>query len=199
MRELRVVLIGGTSNVGKTTLAQALAARLGWSCVSTDKLGRHPGRPWPIDGRPVPDHVATHYASLPVAELTGEQLRHYERMWPAIKALIDAHACDDRAGRLILEGSGVWPDRVAELHDARVAAIWLTAARQTLRERIYLASRYADLALDHRVLVDKFLGRTEQYNEVMLQAVDSLGFVLVAVDSMPSPDALVERCLQVLA
>lgn len=46
INETRVILIGGSSHAGKSTLAQALAAELGWSYGSTDKRARHPGRPW---------------------------------------------------------------------------------------------------------------------------------------------------------
>jgi 2-phosphoglycerate kinase len=46
MHRARVVLIGGTSNVGKSTVAQAVAERLGFEYLSTDELARHPGRPW---------------------------------------------------------------------------------------------------------------------------------------------------------
>lgn len=43
VRDVRVVLIGGTSNVGKSTVAQVVAERLGFECLSTDGLARHPG------------------------------------------------------------------------------------------------------------------------------------------------------------
>ncbi len=46
INETRVILIGGSSHAGKSTLGQAIAAKLGWSYRSTDKLARHPGRPW---------------------------------------------------------------------------------------------------------------------------------------------------------
>ncbi|MEL7245323.1 MAG: 2-phosphoglycerate kinase, partial [Cyanobacteria bacterium J06573_2] len=42
----RIILIGGSSHVGKSTLAQSLANKLNWNYISTDKLARHPGRPW---------------------------------------------------------------------------------------------------------------------------------------------------------
>jgi 2-phosphoglycerate kinase len=45
MHDVRVLLIGGTSNVGKSTVAQAVAKKLGFEVLSTDKLARHPGRP----------------------------------------------------------------------------------------------------------------------------------------------------------
>ena len=50
---LRVVLIGGTSHVGKSTASELLAGTLGWAHVSTDSLARHPGRPW----KPAPEKV----------------------------------------------------------------------------------------------------------------------------------------------
>lgn len=48
-RELRVILIGGSSSVGKSPLAESLAAKLGWTYISTDKLARNPGGPWKTD------------------------------------------------------------------------------------------------------------------------------------------------------
>ena len=196
--DLSVVLIGGTSNVGKSTLAQALARRLGWSCVSTDSLGRHPGRPWTVAEGPIPAHVAEHYLSLSIEDLATEQLRHYARMWPQIRSLIETHARDHAAGGLIVEGSGVWPDRVAEISDPEIAAIWLTASPATVRGRIYSASRYAVLADDATILVDKFVGRSIRYNEMMLSAVRRLGLACVDVDDACSPGALLEQSLRLL-
>ena len=66
---LRVILIGGSSNVGKSTIAQSMALKLGWSYLSTDSLARHPGRPWRVGQRAVPEHVVDHYRSLSVDEL----------------------------------------------------------------------------------------------------------------------------------
>ena len=43
---MRVILIGGTSHAGKSTLGLSLAEKLGWDYLATDSLARHPGRPW---------------------------------------------------------------------------------------------------------------------------------------------------------
>ena len=85
---LRVILIGGPSHGGKSTLAQALSARLGWQYMSTDRLARYPGRPWG-ELRP---HVAEHYLSLSPDQLIEDVIRHYASMWPDIRNLITAHA-----------------------------------------------------------------------------------------------------------
>src|SRR5215468_118437 len=63
LTNLGVILIGGTSHTGKSTVAKRIAERLGAICVSTDSLARHPGRPWPA-AREVPPHVVEHYLQL---------------------------------------------------------------------------------------------------------------------------------------
>ena len=77
----RVLLIGGTSHTGKSTLAQAVATRLNWQHQSTDKLARHPGRPWSVGSEPISGEVAEHYLSLDVEELVADVLRHVEIDW----------------------------------------------------------------------------------------------------------------------
>lgn len=171
---MRVVLIGGTSNTGKSTLARAVADRLGFEHRSTDLLARHPGRPWRTPERPVPPHVAEHYASLSTQELIASVLGHYERLWPRIEELVRAHAAGDGPG-LVLEGSALWPARVASLDVPRTAAVWLTASPAVLRSRIRTAGRYTCATADERQLMDAFLARTERFQELMTDVVRALG------------------------
>jgi DNA polymerase III delta prime subunit len=198
MREIRVLLIGGTSHVGKSTLAKALAARLGGEHVSTDTLARHPGRPWATSSGPFPRHVAAHYLSLSVDELTTGQLRHYQRLWPRIEEMAAAWATDAGARRLILEGSGILPLPAAALKTPDTSAVWLTASAAVLRDRIYSASRFDDLAPEEKIIVEKFLGRTAQYDQLMLSAVSSLGLASIDTSATPSTAELMEQCLQAI-
>lgn len=165
----RVVLIGGTSNTGKSTIAHAVADRLGFVYQSTDKMARHPGRPWRTPEREVPPHVAAHYASLTPRELVAAVLQHYERMWPRIEALIRS------ADGLVLEGSGLWPDRVAALDAPGTTAVWLTAGPEVIRARIRTAGHYATATPYEKLLMDKFLARTLRYQDQMRAVVDRLG------------------------
>ncbi|WP_329115424.1 AAA family ATPase [Streptomyces sp. NBC_01465] len=168
MRDVRVVLIGGTSNVGKSTVAQVVAERLGFAYRSTDGLARHPGRPWRTSEWEVPAHVAEHYGSLTVDELIVSVLDHYERLWPRIEELVTEPG-------LVLEGSALWPERVAKLAVPGVAAVWLTAGEDVVRERIRGAGRYAEVGDGERHLMDQFLARTVRYQALMIDAVDRLG------------------------
>ncbi|HWD79886.1 MAG TPA: hypothetical protein VG497_13420 [Kribbella sp.] len=149
---MRVLLIGGTSNVGKSTVARVLARRLRFEYVSTDRLGRHPGRPWPDP----PAHVVEHYRSLTTGELLDELLAHYARMQPRIEELVAQSA------GLVLEGSGVWPPYVT------APAVWLTADEALITTRIHDSSQYTALPADRRHLVDKFVARSLAYQTRLL-------------------------------
>lgn len=196
--DLRVILIGGSSNVGKSTIAQSLAMKLGWKCISTDSLARHPGRPWKVRQKPVPEHVIEHYSSLTIDELITDVLRHYRSMWSDIEALISLHATDPSSDRLVLEGSALWPESVATLDVENVGAIWLTAKNDLFKRRISDASRYEEVSTQERYLIQKFLGRTLSYNEKMMAAIKRLGLTSVDVEDSFSVDELSEMCLGIL-
>ncbi|WSX71751.1 hypothetical protein OHB13_00690 [Streptomyces sp. NBC_00440] len=176
MHDVRVVLIGGTSNVGKSTIAEAVAGKLGFECLTTDGLARHPGRPWRTPEWEVPAHVAEHYGSLTVDQLITSVLSHYDRLWPRIEELIAAHTTEGRSNTgLVLEGSALWPVRVARLQVPYTAAVWLTADDAVLRTRVHVAGRYEAATYEERHLMDKFLSRTERYQALMIDAIDRLG------------------------
>lgn len=171
---MRVLLIGGTSNVGKSTVAEVVAQRLGFGHRSTDYLARHPGRPWRTADREVPPHVAEHYSTLAVDELISSVLGHYERLWPRIEELV--HAADG----LVLEGSALWPERVAKLTDVR--SVWLTADDATIRDRVHDGGGYATATIDERALMDRFLARSVRFQQLMLADVERLGLRRLEVD-----------------
>ncbi len=195
-RDLRVILIGGSSHVGKSTLARVLSSRLRWSRLSTDSLARHPGRPWSIEPRKVPEDVAEHYLSLSTNDLIIGVLNHYKNLWPDIEALIAWHATDPAADRLVLEGSVLWPESVATLAIDGVAAFWLTASSDLFQARIYKDSRYEDASDRQKAMIAKFLERTLSYDKRMMHAVNRLGRVSLEVEQSSSPEDLSRMVLE---
>jgi len=196
--DLRVILIGGSSHAGKSTLAQSLASRLGWSVRSTDKLARHPGYPWRMAPHTVPDHVVEHYLSLTVDELISDVLRHYLNLWSDIQNIVTSHATDLSSESLILEGSALWPESVATLNFNNVAAIWLTASNDLFEKRIYKSSRINDKNPREKRIIRKFLERTLVYNIRMMNAVNRLGLISLDPDGTSSLDELSDKCLDLL-
>jgi 2-phosphoglycerate kinase len=196
---LRVALIGGTSHTGKSTTARVVAARLGGETVSTDKLARHPGRPWPTPTWVVPDHVAEHYRTLTPDELIASVLAHYGRMWPMVRESIEARVADATAAPLVLEGSALWPELVAEVDLPGVRAVWLTAADALVDARICSESRLEEADPAGRQLIESFAARTRLYNARMLTQVRRLGLPLVEVTAAMSEGEVADVVLRALS
>ena len=194
-QNLCALLLGGTSNIGKSTVAAAIGERLHWPVRSTDKLARYPGRPWPTPDWQVPPQVAEHYRTLRDLELVEGQLAHYRRMWPLIEALVRQHADGAATERLVLEGSGIWPDNVAALHLPTVAAIWLSGSAGLIEARIRAESRYDSADADGRLLIDRFVVRSIGYDVRMRAAVARLGLPMIEVTPSATFDALADQCL----
>jgi 2-phosphoglycerate kinase len=171
----RVILIGGSSHAGKSSLARRLAARPGWTAASTDNLGRHPGRPWRPAGEAVPAHVAAYYLDLSTEAQVDDVLRYYETLWPAIEALVRSHAEDGAHPRLVLEGSAIWPERVAALNFPGVSAVWLTAPAEQFEARILAESRHVHADARGRALIEAFLARTLAFDALLREAAERLG------------------------
>lgn len=194
----RVILIGGTSHVGKSAVSESLAAALGWDHLSTDSLARHPGRPWKPAHEKVPDHVAEHYLTLSVEELIEDVLRHYRvNVWPKVEEIIGTRLDDSSASGIVLEGSALWPEFATDLDFDKVAALWLAADEKVIRERIYAGSLYKSKSSRERMMIDKFLERTLAFNARMIATVKRQGFILVDILHSDVED-LTDRCLSVL-
>ncbi|MEC4812387.1 MAG: 2-phosphoglycerate kinase [Scytonema sp. PMC 1069.18] len=201
INETRVILIGGSSHVGKSTLGRSLAAKFGWSYRSTDKLARHPGRPWVgANGKAIPEYVAEHYGALSIEALFLNVLSHYEKnVLPQVEAIVHSHASDLSIECLILEGSALWPGSVANLvGENGVKAIWLTASDQLFRNRIFSESNFYNVSEDEKHLIQKFLDRTLFYNQHMREKVERLGFICIDVESVSIADELPNKCLELM-
>ena len=192
---LKVILIGGSSHVGKSTVADSLSARLGWVHISTDSLARHPGRPWRTAPEKVPDHVAEHYLCLSIDELIEDVLRHYRaNVWPMVEEIVASHLDDTSTTGIVLEGSALLPELVMNLDIDKIVAVWLTASEEVFRHRIHDGSLYRWKSPREQLMIDKFLERTLAYNALLVHAVNRHGFILVDVLQSDVTE-LSERCL----
>ena len=172
MREpVKLILIGGTSHVGKSTLARRLAEDLGWNYLSTDQLARHPGRPWKTGDREVPDDVAEHYNDLTTAQLMDAVLQHYRsNVWPIVDAIVRSRLNNPFDLGLVFEGSAILPEQVRASGHTRVNAVWLTAEDDLIATRVRQCSGYVDLGEPERRLVDAFLGRSLAMNHFLTES-----------------------------
>jgi 2-phosphoglycerate kinase len=188
----RVVLIGGTSHLGKSTLARRLAERPGLEHRSTDRLARHPGRPWPAAGRPVPPHVAEHYLGLGIEELMGSVLEHYRKLAPQIAALVRSRARDGPG--LVLEGSALLPETVDGLEPGLAQAVWLVAGEGVLEARIRRESGFDAADERGRALIRRFLERARAFDGLIRAEVERLGGASLEVTRSVDEEEIAALC-----
>ena len=195
----KLLLIGGASHSGKSSLAGGIATRLQIKCISTDSLARHPGRPWRSAPEDVPAHVADHYLSMTASELVGDVLRHYrDIVGPLVNDVIDAHCRLPGQSRLVIEGSALLPELVAAMDQPGIAAIWLIASDDVLRRRIHVSSQYETNSARQRLMIDKFVARNALFNEHVKHEVSQHGFVSIESDCVSQSAELTDQCVAVL-
>jgi len=167
---VKVLLIGGTSHVGKSSLAAQLVEKKGWDLLSTDQLARHPGRPWRAEGE-VPGHVRDYYATRAVDILLHEVTEHYRsNVWPIAAAIIRSRLANEYDHSLVFEGSALMPTQLASLASPGIKAVWLTARDDVIRQRIYRNSDYLERSEQEQYLIDQFLKRALVFNAELLEA-----------------------------
>jgi len=189
---IKVLLVGGTSHVGKSMLAARLAATLTWDLLSTDKLARHPGRPWRDDRSELPADVVAYYSSASADELVDSVVQHYRRnVWPIAGAIVRSHLNNSFAPHLVLEGSAILPEMVSESRFERSSSAWLTTSAELIRERILQSSRYNQRSPSERKLIEAFAARSLSFNEFIKESAERLGQRCIDVNSSdPLPNLL---------
>lgn len=176
--------LGLLSHVGKSTLASALASSLGRELISTDNLGRHPGRPWPS----VRPQVAEYYASLSDETIHWFLKVHHENMWPRIRQIIESHR--QLAKPFVLEGAALRPEYVAQLEPGSVAAVFLYADEDFLRRRMMEEAGHSDADEATAAIIAKFIERSIRENRDMLEAAQAANIRCVDVATPGTLDAL---------
>ena len=170
---MKVLMIGGTSHVGKSTLSRRLADDVGWNYLSTDQLSRHPGRPWRDPGEELPAGVVEHYSTLTTRELTTSVLTHYStNVWPIVRAVISTRLNNPFDLGLVLEGSAILPELASSIAQTDVHSVWLAASETLIRERVHANSTYPQRSKDARKLIDAFLGRTIAFQEHIERTIE---------------------------
>lgn len=178
----KIVLISGASHIGKSTLSESLASLPGWNSMSTDQLGRHPGRPWANHRRPsVSERVIEHFTSLSPEELVEDLLEFQRRMWSTIERIITHRLTVHSLTRLAFEGSALLPENTGKVQGEHAKALCLAASPEFLKRRIHESSGYSTLSTERTHLVDKFIKRNVLLNERYVEMAKSNGVTVVDV------------------
>lgn len=165
------VFLMGTSHVGKSSCA----ALLGRKAVSTDKMGRHPGRPW----TGVPDPVIEYYETLSDASIDWFLRVHHQNVRPVIAQAVSTLRA--AGAPFAVEGAALRPEFLADWAQPSDTGVLLYADEATLARRIGQSAKTA--APDLRKAIDAFTRRSLRENAAMLESATDLGLARIDVSS----------------
>ncbi len=95
-------------------------------------------------------------------------------------------------------GDEGWPGSVVTLRLDGVGALWLTASDGFLQERIYNASGFDQAPAREQAMIETFLGRTQRYNQRMMQAMRRLGLPCLNVEATSALETLTGKSLRLV-
>ena len=125
-------------------------------------------------------------------------LNHYStNVWPRIEDILTDHTTNIPSEQMVIEGSALLPELVANLKFDNISSIWLTASNEFLRQRIYTESQYATKSPFEHMLIDKFCQRNYLLNDRIINDVDRLGLISFDVEQVSTPDELIDKCLSI--
>lgn len=199
MNECQVLLIGGAPGAGKTTLARAVAARLGWPTTTCDDF-RHALR-----GVTTPNsHPALHnpqghvpyFTDSSVDTLIADAIALQDAMWPAIENVVRMHATVKEP--IVMDWWLLSPEKVIALGMANVKSVWIKIAPDALAIRERRTVEFRQNSPDPQQMFENFMARSLWRNTVVASKAQELGLPVIEQPGDRSVSSLVDEVVEIL-
>jgi 2-phosphoglycerate kinase len=197
----KVILVGGAPMSGKTSLAVKLAAKLEYTCCSTDDLAQavrgvtnpttHPG--FYVMGD---EDYREYYINRSLEQLILDTQYQHQSTWPAIEAVIRNHATWGTP--IIIEGWGLLPEPLAKLNLPAVQSLFLLATEIVLEKRIRDEKDFHREASDEEKLIHQFLARSCWFNRYLQQTAAKWNLPILEQTETTTLDEIEQQALAVL-
>ena len=197
----KVVLIGGPTSVGKSTVARCIAARYQYNCIPTDDIGKAIRAVTTVQTHPAlhafkDKDYQEYFATISVDLLINHARQSHEIIWPALEMIIRTHAT--WGDPLVLEGYALWPDWVLAADFTSTGAVWLTFDDDLLEARIRSQASFYEGASDEQALIVNFLRRSSRFNQLMVESALECGAAVIRVKLGHSVEDVADRCVVAL-
>ena len=171
MTKPKVILIGGCSGAGKTTLGRALAARWDYASLAIDDLGiavkavtspeTHPGLH--VMNKPNYLHYFTH---SPVEKLIADADLQHQAIWPAVESTIRNHASWGMP--IVIDGWHMRPEWTESLGLENVSSHWIVIEPKVLEARERQNVEFLSGSDNPEQMLKRFLARCLWSNDLLL-------------------------------
>lgn len=196
----KVIYLGGSPMVGKTTIGRIIASRLRYACFSTDDLGAaiasvtEPAAHRAFHYMGGRDHREYYIATDP-DQLIRDIDDQHEALWPALQTLFRTHST--WGAPAVIEGWALRPTRVRRL-SGDIAGVFLLAD-DALIERRVRRSDFSEGASDRELMVQRYLERSLRYNACLREQLVRDDLKAIPVSSAMSAEGIADACLLLLA
>jgi 2-phosphoglycerate kinase len=188
----KVLLVGGSSASGKSTLARSLAKHYKFTLTEVDDIRitlqsvvdkeKHPDLFFFSSNPARIQEGATPLLVSKLADVARE-------IWPALNTLIDKHLwCNEP---IVFEGDGILPELLAKRDQTDVRAIFLYDDRKALKERDIQRNRGGHDGKG----AEKQSDFSYQYNLELARQAEKAGYAVIKASPI---DTLLSRTLAVL-
>jgi 2-phosphoglycerate kinase len=194
-----VILIGGTSGAGKTTLGRSLAIKLGITSLTIYDLmvatravttpESHPGLHIMSTG----DSIG-YFTNTPPEKLIADARMQHEATWPAVEKVIRSHAAD-WGSPIVIDGWAMHPGWVDSLGLENVRSFWLVTEPAVLEARERKNTDFFGNSSDPETMLRNFMNRSYWYNDLVMAEATSLNLKVLKQDGNISVDTLCETVL----
>jgi len=185
----KVILIGGSPRVGKSTAAALLASKLLRPCISTDDIGEALQSVLdigPMKGYPYPDY----YAMRTTQQLIDDIISYHKELEPAIASLVQKHAA--WGDPIVMEGWALYPELVRRIENEKVFSVWLIAGEGLLEQRARKSTSFSE----NETVVANYLARSHWHNKTMLEQCKAGNRNYIRVELGMTTEEIVEGILR---
>jgi 2-phosphoglycerate kinase len=188
----KVILIGGSPMVGKSTVAIEIASRAKCPCISIDDIGEALQTAVPINPMQGKD-FRDYYKNTETDKLLSDIQQYHHALEPAIQRLVDIHSTWGNS--VVLEGWALYPRFIKPRfikpiigHD--VFAVWLIASNELLEARLLNRNDFLE-----GIAARNYLLRSMWHNDLLLQQCTVFDTHYILINGNESAKLLAEKIL----
>ena len=191
----KVILIGGSPYIGKSTASITLASKLQYPCISTDDIGSILQTVTDINPMKGKNYL-DYYADSEKEQLIDDIVEYHKWHEKAIHTLIDVHSTWSTP--LVMEGWALYPSKHAMISNDNVFSVWLIAEEGLLKERLLKDNGFYQNAKNPEKVLENYLYRSEWYNQKVWEECREGSYNHIIVKNETTREEIVETILAMI-
>ncbi len=186
----KVLLIGGSPMIGKSTVARRMASQYEIQSLSTDDIGEMLQTVVDINPMKGMDYLK-YYENVDVKQQIEDLKQYHRSMESAIIKMIDIHS--KWGSSMIIEGYAVYP-HLLNANTENVEAIYLLANDALLLSRLNKSKAFEDASDKAK---QNYLQRSLGHNQFLREECEKYNCKSIQINGTETVDEIVKKILEI--